>query len=122
MGILDPSETLRRICLAYPWSQECTSIAPIVPTDGEMKSMWNGQNGLTYASGKNIPTGAQCESVQLVPVDQMGVAQSLMNGTVTSQQHAMTNGIMHQFTQPRIQALDFFPLLLAREYSIKNFI
>lgn len=72
MVLNTPSETLSRICVAYPWSRECAGVAPIVPSPGEQTAIWNGDGGFAAASGKNIPNGTRCESIQLIPVSAIG--------------------------------------------------
>jgi hypothetical protein len=72
MPVQSPDEVLRRLCLAYPWSPECQGVDPIRPTDSENGALWHGTSGYEYATGRNIPSGAQCESVQLIPLDKIG--------------------------------------------------
>lgn len=68
----DVSETLRRICLLYPWSRECAAVAPMTPSAAELPGMWHGEGGYTAAFGKTIPNGTRCESVQLIPIGAIG--------------------------------------------------
>ena len=101
-----PDVVLRRICLAYPWSSECLSTGPVAPTEAESRSMWHGEGGYQIASGKNIPTGARCESVQLVPVDHMGKKIGKFTGSATLEDHVRSNGMMGQFPLPRPASMD----------------
>jgi hypothetical protein len=71
MPIQAPDEVLRRLCLAYPWSAECQGVGPIKPTDSENAALWHGSSGYEYATGRSIPKGSQCESVQLIPLDKI---------------------------------------------------
>jgi hypothetical protein len=69
MPIESIDDLTRRLCLLYPWSRECQGVPPIIPTDGERSGMWGYQ---VAQSIRNIPTGSQCESVQLIPVAAVG--------------------------------------------------
>ena len=71
-SVMAETDALHRICVAYPWSQECSGLAPIVPTDTEQSQIWSGPGGLVAATGTNIPNGTRCESVQLIPIDAIG--------------------------------------------------
>jgi hypothetical protein len=113
MPVPDLSEAMRRVCLIYPWSTECSGVAPIVPTDGEMKAMWNSPDGLIAASGKAIPTGAQCESVQLVPVSKIGSPVP----PVTSSQPSSTD---LQFQFPSVAPAGFEGYILTY-FASQNF-
>ena len=120
MPVPDLSEAMRRVCLIYPWSSECSGVAPIVPTDGETKAMWNSPDGLFAASGKAIPTGAQCESVQLIPVNKIGQPVA----PVSPSQPSSTD-IQYQFGGARLGALDpnLFGYIFSRNSPIiKDFL
>ena len=124
MPIDAPDAVLRRICLAYPWSSECTGVAPIVPTQGETNAMWHGEDGYAVASGPNIPAGGRCESVQLIPVDHMGIPLNKISGEMTAQQVVSSGGPMHQFAAPRLSGFSDFPFVffINKQTQIKHFL
>ena len=103
--IQDPDEVLRRICLAYPWSSECRAIAPMVPSAAENGFLWHGAGGYMHATGKEIPPGTQCESVQLVPID------SIMKPRVEQPATAPTAslGMYTQIPKPMAMSVGFVP-------------
>jgi len=118
----DPGEVMRRLCLAYPWSAECKAIAPIRPTPEENQGLWHGESGYDYAVGKNVPRGTQCESVQLVPYENI-LKSKMSSADIAS---SMAASPFHQLPPPLEQNTNFsniFPFLLAaRKRSIHSFI
>ena len=124
MPITPPDEVLRRICLAYPWSNECQGIAPIVPTGAETKAMWHGEGGYELASGKNVPEGTRCESVQLIPISQIGKKMEGLNAAAQAAVSAPNpNAVYMQFPTPKLEGLEsvlFSNILIAHNRALIN--
>lgn len=98
MTIESIDDLTRRLCLLYPWSRECQGVSPIMPTDGERAGMWHAPGGYEVAqSTSNIPTGAQCESVQLIPVDAIG---KQVGSTPVGYETQLPSVIHQQFQTP----------------------
>ena len=118
-------EVLRRICLAYPWSAECRAIAPIVPSADENAAIWHGPGGYVHAVGKEIPPGARCESVQLVPVE--SIMKPRVDPSVLAVPPSPALGMYTQIPPPMAQSMgimsvQFLVSATTKLGSIKNFL
>lgn len=119
MPIQAPDEVLRRLCLAYPWSRECVGVDPILPTASENSALWHGASGYQYAVGRNIPNGAQCESVQLVPLDKI---TSRYNYSQTSSESSNPNQLFLQVPEPPVMRFvnPSMTILITESHSLLN--
>lgn len=85
--------------------------------------MLNSVAGYQAASGKNIPTGARCESVQLIPVDGIGKSSGSSAGNVAN--HFQPENEVHLLFRPPVSRGMDLPFILpisGIRYAINGFI